>query len=115
MRSRLFLADLGGSERLKKSLANEGVAAPGTVPWAEYYESRRRLTEALNINSGLLALKQCVDALHEARKCREEGAPPPHVPFHDSKLTALLARCGASCHGHHATSARREDCEPRLS
>ena len=66
MRSRLFLADLGGSERLKKSLANEGVAAPGTVPWAEYYESRRRLTEALNINSGLLALKQCVDALHEA-------------------------------------------------
>ena len=91
MRSRLFLADLGGSERLKKSLANEGVAAPGTVPWAEYYESRRRLTEALNINSGLLALKQCVDALHEARKCREEGAPPPHVPFHDSKLTALLA------------------------
>mmetsp|Transcript_4697 Transcript_4697/g.21388 ORF Transcript_4697/g.21388 Transcript_4697/m.21388 type:complete len:688 (+) Transcript_4697:74-2137(+) len=91
MRSRLFLADLGGSERLKKSLAHEGVAAPGTVSWVEYYESRRRLTEALNINSGLLALKRCVDALHEARKCEEEGTPPPHVPFHDSKLTALLA------------------------
>ena len=91
MRSRLFLADLGGSERLKKSRAHEGVAAPGTVSWVEYYESRRRLTEALNINSGLLALKRCVDALHEARKCEEEGTPPPHVPFHDSKLTALLA------------------------
>lgn len=45
--SHLCMADLGGSEQLKKSLA-EG--------------DRRR--EAVQINMGLLALKQCITALN---------------------------------------------------
>ena len=51
-----------------------------------------RVTEATNINVGLLALKRCVDALHEAQRRRREGIePPPHVPYSDSKLTELLS------------------------
>ena len=92
LRSRLCLVDLGGSEKLTKSRANEGARGAGTVPWAEYYASRARLTEATNINVGLLALKRCVDALHEAQRRRREGIwPPPHVPYSDSKLTELLS------------------------
>ena len=92
MRSRLCLVDLGGSEKLSKSRANEGARGAGTVPWAEYYASRARVTEATNINVGLLALKRCVDALHEAQRRRREGIePPPHVPYSDSKLTELLS------------------------
>ena len=92
LRSRLCLVDLGGSEKLTKSCANEGARGAGTVPWAEYYASRARMTEATNINVGLLALKRCVDALHEAQRRRREGIePPPHVPYSDSKLTELLS------------------------
>ena len=92
LRSRLCLVDLGGSEKLTKSRANEGARGAGTVPWSEYYASRARLTEATNINVGLLALKRCVDALHEAQRRRKEGIePPPHVPYSDSKLTELLS------------------------
>ena len=89
--SRLCLVDLGGSEKLSKSRANDGAAAAGTVPWAEYYDRRRRLDEAVRINAGLLALKRCVDALHEKQRCRRENRAPPHVPYGDSKLTSLLA------------------------
>ena len=93
LRSRLCLADLGGSEKLSKSRANDDVAAAGTVPWAEYYSRRQRFTEAVNINSGLLALKRCIDALHEGQRAKREGktTPPPHVPYNDSKLTTLLS------------------------
>lgn len=51
------------SEQLKKSKA-----------------TGERLTEAVQINQGLLALKQCIDALNEAR----------HVPYYASTLTSLL-------------------------
>lgn len=61
--SQLCLADLGGSEQLKKSKATGD-----------------RLTEAVKINQGLLALKQCIDALNGQR----------HVPYYASTLTSLL-------------------------
>lgn len=51
----------------------------------------RRYDEAVNINTGLLALKRCIDALHEAQRAKREGRPPPHVPYQDSKLTTLLS------------------------
>lgn len=89
--SRLCLVDLGGSEKLGKSLANAGALAPGTVPWGEYYQSRRLMAEATNINVGLLALKRVVDALHLIKKARREGKQPPHVPYGDSKLTEILS------------------------
>eukprot|EP01052_Picozoa_sp_SAG31_P002698 SAG31_NODE_97_length_25714_cov_19.477142_2_plen_984_part_00 len=63
--SHLVLADLGGSEQLSKSGAT-GV----------------RMQEAIGINTGLLALKQCIRALNNRAS---------HVPYNDSKLTALLS------------------------
>mmetsp|Transcript_3524 Transcript_3524/g.6813 ORF Transcript_3524/g.6813 Transcript_3524/m.6813 type:complete len:636 (+) Transcript_3524:1-1908(+) len=63
--SKLFLGDLGGSERLSKSEAT-GVQA----------------TETKDINMGLLALKQVITSLNEGRS---------HVPYHNSKLTMLLS------------------------
>lgn len=63
--SQLCLADLGGSEQLKKSKA-----------------TGQRVEEAVNINLGLLALNKCITALRE-------GAS--HVPYQDSRLTGLLA------------------------
>jgi len=89
--SRLFLADLGGSERVTKSRANEGAKCAGYAPWAEYYESRRRLTETNHINQGLLALKRCIHALNERQPSGGDqvGKALP-VPFRDSRLTAVL-------------------------
>ena len=98
LNSRLCLADLGGSEKLNKSKANDNLLMMGTVPWAEYYASRQLLTEAVNINAGLLSLKRCIDALHEGQKARELGKLPPHVPYQDSKLTMLLSPAlGGDC------------------
>lgn len=62
--STFCFADLGGSEQLKKSGA-EG----------------ERAKEAININLGLLSLKNVISALVERRA---------HVPFGDSTLTQLL-------------------------
>jgi len=77
--SRLFLADLGGSEQLKKSQPFK--AADASTDEVEVESSKQRLTEAININLGLLALKQCVTALRRKR----------YVPYSDSKLTLLLS------------------------
>jgi hypothetical protein len=64
--SSLFLGDLCGSERVKKSKV-----------------TGEQLDEALNINRGLSALHRVVMALN---------LKSLHVPYSDSKLTMLLAR-----------------------
>ena len=111
--SQLFLADLGGSEKVSKSKANENVCAPGgvivgdeevsRVTWQEYYRCRERITETNHINKGLLTLKRCVQALNERQRCADQGQGQqgslPRVPFNDSKLTMLLqpALTGEAC------------------
>mmetsp|Transcript_49504 Transcript_49504/g.141946 ORF Transcript_49504/g.141946 Transcript_49504/m.141946 type:complete len:688 (+) Transcript_49504:55-2118(+) len=85
--SSLFLADLGGSERVTKSRANEEAKSAGYGSWSEYYESRRRLSETNNINQGLLALKRCIQALDERQKKGTKSIP---VPYRDSRLTEVL-------------------------
>jgi len=64
VQSQLCLADLGGSEQLKRSKA-EG----------------QQLEEAVKINLGLLSLKQCMEALNR-------GAS--HIPYQSSMLTSIL-------------------------
>jgi len=78
VRSQLFLADLGGSEQVKRSKVNEGggmTAHVGHVMGA-------RMREAVYINLGLLALKKCIEALNRKYD---------YVPYQDSKLTMLLS------------------------
>ncbi len=105
--SRLFLADLGGSEQLKKSqpftLENEKQTE---------YDMKQRAREAVNINLGLLALKQCVESLRKKS---------PFIPYTDSKLTMMLSTglggdsktavivCGAQeqRHGHETIAAMK--------
>lgn len=62
--AKLALVDLAGSERLKRTRA-EG----------------QRLKEGININKGLLALGNVINALSEGKV---------HVPYRDSKLTRML-------------------------
>lgn len=64
IRSRLHLVDLGGSEQIKRSKAQG-----------------ERLKEAIGINSSLMVLGKCIDALTTKAK---------HVPYYESKLTMLL-------------------------
>lgn len=68
VRSVMCLADLGGSEQVKKS----GVEG-------------ERMVEAIQINMGLLALKNVITALVRKTKHSLE-----HVPYQASKLTMLL-------------------------
>ena len=53
--NRLFFADLGGSEKIKKSQPHNSSESKN--------QRREREVEAININLGLLALKQCVESL----------------------------------------------------
>lgn len=68
--SKLTFVDLAGSERLKKTLA-EG----------------NRMKEGIQINVGLLALGNVINALGDERR---RGAAHLHVPYRSSKLTRLL-------------------------
>ncbi len=77
-KNRLLLADLGGSEQLKKS---QPLEISGNQEQNDYAR-KQRAREAVNINLGLLALKQCVGALN--RKAS-------FVPYTDSKLTMMLS------------------------
>lgn len=80
--SRLFLVDLGGSEQIKRS-------QPYNKAQGNKALEKQRIQEAININLGLLALKQCVQALVQKRK---------HVPYGDSKLTMMLSSgLGGDC------------------
>ena len=73
-KSTLYLTDLAGSERVKKSKA-----------------VGNRLDEAKNINLALLALGNCIHALSERKKTK-------YIPFRDSKLTRLLEdSLGGNC------------------
>ena len=75
--SRLFLADLGGSEQVKKSQVQGGhTTAHGG------FQIGDRMREAIYINQGLLSLKQCIEALNRGDN---------YVPYQDSKLTMLLS------------------------
>ncbi|XP_060735333.1 kinesin-like protein KIF20B isoform X2 [Tachysurus vachellii] len=65
--SELSLCDLAGSERCGKT-QNKG----------------DRLKEAGNINTSLLSLGKCINALKGSQQAR------PHVPFRESKLTHYL-------------------------
>ena len=64
MSSELYLADLGGSEQVKKSKVHHGGydADTGT---ALGFQMGQNMKEAVNINLGLLALKKCIGALNE--------------------------------------------------
>eukprot|EP01062_Namystynia_karyoxenos_P067236 TRINITY_DN6113_c0_g1_i1.p1 TRINITY_DN6113_c0_g1~~TRINITY_DN6113_c0_g1_i1.p1 ORF type:complete len:703 (+),score=165.87 TRINITY_DN6113_c0_g1_i1:86-2194(+) len=96
--SRLFLADLGGSEKLARSKVHDALCAPvackevgddgaEVLNWREYYKRRERVQETLHINRGLYALKRCIQALRVNTRRRESA----YVPYQDSKLTLLLS------------------------
>jgi kinesin family protein 5 len=79
--SRLFLADLGGSEKVQKSLVDAG--ANRTVDaFSVGFQLGEHMREAVYINLGLLALKKCIEALNNDMA---------YVPYQDSKLTMLLS------------------------
>lgn len=83
LRSRLFLADLGGSEQIKKSKVDPGVTRQGAGDnFSLGFELGKHMRETVNINLGLLALKKCVEALNNGS---------PYIPYQDSKLTMLLS------------------------
>jgi kinesin family protein 5 len=75
--SQLYLADLGGSEQVKKSKVHQGAHVAG-----KGFVIGEHMREAININVGLLALKKCITALNRGES---------FVPYFDSKLTMLLS------------------------
>jgi hypothetical protein len=91
LRTRLFLADLGGSEQVKKSQVEAGVVrtAGAQQQFSLGFELAEHMREAVYINLGLLALKKCIEALNNHML---------YIPFQDSKLTMLLSEgLGGSC------------------
>ncbi|KAK1947353.1 Chromosome-associated kinesin KIF4 [Phytophthora citrophthora] len=68
--SKFHLVDLAGSERVRRT-NSEGA----------------RFKEGVNINRGLLALGNVINALCERRRTSSSTA---HIPYRDSKLTRLL-------------------------
>ncbi|DAZ96700.1 TPA: hypothetical protein N0F65_009167 [Lagenidium giganteum] len=68
--AKLTFVDLAGSERLKKTQA-----------------AGNRMKEGIQINVGLLALGNVINALSDERR---KAGPHTHVPYRSSKLTRLL-------------------------
>jgi hypothetical protein len=62
--SELYLADLGGSEQVKRSLVHHGGYDKETGT-ALGFQMGGNMKEAVNINLGLLALKRCIGALND--------------------------------------------------
>jgi hypothetical protein len=101
--SKLFLADLGGSEQVKKSdltvgrsnhvdalkelvkaTQNDGGEMNDEANKNKYstgFVKSDRMREAVYINLGLMSLKACVESITQGR----------HVPYANSKLTMLLS------------------------
>lgn len=74
---KLSLIDLAGSERASKT-NNRGI----------------RMIEGANINRSLLALGNCINALHDNQMRNKEN----YIPYRDSKLTRLLKdSLGGNC------------------
>jgi kinesin family protein 5 len=84
IQSRLFLADLGGSEQVKKSQVEAGVTRVqgDDNQFSVGFQMGDNMREAVYINLGLLALKKCIENLNHSLS---------YVPFKDSKLTMLLS------------------------
>lgn len=82
--SRLFFADLGGSEKVTQSKveagANRLVGTDNT--FSVGFQLGENMREAVYINLGLLSLKKCIEALNNKSN---------YVPYQDSKLTMLLS------------------------
>ena len=86
--SKLFLADLGGSEQVKKSKVEAGESRVKDE-FSTGFQMHDRMREAVYINLGLLALKKVIEALNNRAS---------YVPFQDSKLTMLLSQgLGGDC------------------
>jgi len=71
--NRLYLVDLGGCEQIKKSAMKLDASISISEESKEYFEEqiqnqKDRVKEAVNINLGLLALKQCVQNLQHGNK-----------------------------------------------
>jgi kinesin family protein 18/19 len=74
---KLSLIDLAGSERASKT-NNRGI----------------RMIEGANINRSLLALGNCINALHDNATRNKDN----YIPYRDSKLTRLLKdSLGGNC------------------
>ena len=109
--SKLFLADLGGSEQVSKSKVDAGMSvfflsfyfaysavslllgairtAGNEQQFSLGFELGERMRETVHINLGLLALKKCVEALNNRAA---------YVPFMDSKLTMVIGNLPFSPH-----------------
>ncbi len=74
LRGKLSLVDLAGSERGSDTKSH----------------NRQRRTESSEINTSLLALKECIRALDSGRGTAK------HVPYRASKLTLILKDCFTS-------------------
>lgn len=75
LRGKLSLVDLAGSERCSDTKSHNA----------------QRRGESAEINTSLLALKECIRALDDSIKKGEK-----HVPYRSSKLTLILKDCFTS-------------------
>lgn len=80
LRGKISLVDLAGSER-------------GTD--TKSHNAQRR-AESADINTSLLALKECIRALDRSASSGQTSSSTQHVPYRGSKLTLILKDCFTS-------------------